>query len=146
MNKRQRDNLEKLATYLEALPADYERFNMAYFKATEGDVGGYGREEYDPSEPIPEEHACSTVACAVGHGPNAGIRVYKDTSWFTYCERVFGVSEHSDEWDWLFHYNWANIDNTAFGAAQRIRHFLKYGIPDDAWQQRRGEVLLCYSA
>lgn len=83
------------------------------------------------------ESACGTVACAVGHGPLAGIEMTpgekkaKDAGvgWAVYCARAFGVSNISPEMGWLFQSWWQKKDNTPEGAAARIRYYLKHGVP-----------------
>lgn len=120
MSKFQRDNLAKLATYLEGLPADYEDFDMAVF--------------HEESEE-PALQLCGSAACAVGHGLSAGIRAYpKDFSWQMYARRVFGtegeIFSHGKLWDWCFTQEWQNYDNTPAGAALRIRAYLADKVPE----------------
>lgn len=43
-----------------------------------------------------------------------------------------------EENDWLFDGYWYEIDNTAKGAAKRIRHLLKHGVPSDYRMQING--------
>jgi hypothetical protein len=77
-------------------------------------------------------HTCGTSACAIGWGPAAGFPISsEDNSWFDYGERVFGVSLESDEeaFDYLFGSEWVDIDNTPTGCAERIRTYLKSGVP-----------------
>lgn len=131
MLKKHRDNLTKLATYLESLPDDYDHFGMDEYNADEfGKVIRIENRRYD----------CGTVACAVGHGPAAGIRLHKDNNWRVYAKRAFGVSasvwEDDPVWDYLFSHEWARYDDTHQGAAARIRTFLAGGVPD-GWEEAR---------
>ena len=72
-----------------------------------------------------------TVACAVGQGPKAGIRISKyDGSWWDYAYRVFGVDSNDGPFEWMFGGFWTDIDNTPLGAARRIEYFLLHGVPD----------------
>jgi len=126
-----RTNLETLATYLEALPIGYEHFDMA----------SYLRKDDRYIYMVADANIigdCGTVACAVGHGPTAGIAATDYENWDDYSDRVFDLS--STEWSWCFSSSWSTTDNTHQGAAKRIRHMLEHGAPDDAVQQMFGEV------
>ena len=120
MLKRHRDNLEKLAAYLEALPSNYQDFDMLVFN------------EENSNEPV--RQTCGTAACAIGHGLSAGIRASsKDCSWQAYAHRVFGTEgeyiAHGKLWDWCFTQEWQFYDNTPAGAALRIRAYLADKVP-----------------
>lgn len=131
----QRANLEKLASYLEALPTDYGQFEMTTYAV--GDL------------PSARAHAlsCGTAGCAVGHGPLASIAPMGDEDWFEYSTRAFvSHDEEGCAWDWCFGYEWAAVDNTPHGAAARIRWFLERGVPDDFDEQLSGDEPLCYRA
>lgn len=117
-----RENLLRLASYLETLPEDYEHFDMGLYACTE-----------ESDEPLPSEldlTECGTVACAVGHGPAAGIAPEPDEDWSEYSERVFDLpftANPNSEWAWCFDSEWAAVDNTPTGAAKRIRYLLEHG-------------------
>lgn len=110
-------NLDKLATYLEALPADYAHFGMNNYHT--------GSDPLQPAE-------CGTVACAVGHGPAAGVALSEDEidwdgqpSWDDYSARaLISVRTSDKEWLWCFSGEWVYCDNTHHGAAKRIRYLL----------------------
>jgi hypothetical protein len=128
MIKKHKINLDKLATYLEALPADYREFDMRDFNTKEGDEYAYHR-SLDLDERV---YGCGTAACAVGHGPAAGVRPYADRNWFCYAERAFGVgdgcsTDEEDRFEYLFGSSWTSYDNTPHGAAARIRKYLDLG-------------------
>jgi hypothetical protein len=126
-----RDNLEKLAAYLEKLPEDYSHFDMASF-LTLNDV-------VINAWTTIRAGACGTVACAVGHGPAAGIiPAMPTTGWSDYGETAFALTY--DEWDWCFSWEWLRVDNTPHGAAKRIRYLLEHGLPDDEKEQRYGQA------
>jgi len=125
-------NLEKLAAYLESLPADYAHFNMGNFMI--GRVADYLQDG---------QMHCGTAGCAVGHGPAAGIplsaeQVQKisrkingwDASdiWQAYSETNF-IPSGTPEWEWCFGGGWTNIDDTPHGAAKRIRWLLAGNSP-----------------
>ena len=135
MLKKHRTNLTKLADYLAKLPADYQHFDMRDYNRTSSD-GGYTLHLADRS------YDCGTVACAVGHGPAAGVRVYGDMGWGAYCARVFGI----DRWvsrktfEYPFGSEWMVYDNTPQGAAARIRTYLDSGVPAD-WEEQRREAM-----
>jgi hypothetical protein len=109
-------NLEQLAEYLDGLMNGHgftmERYMMAK-----------GLAVLRPPRAI----LCGAVACAVGHGPAAGIPPAEDANWNAYCERVFGLVVHHQPWKWCFGPAWAGYDNTPQGAAARIRYLLARG-------------------
>jgi hypothetical protein len=111
--KKQLSNLIKLADHLDSLPDEYDRFYMGTFYQDQD------YNEHDPHELInKKEIPCGSCACAVGHGPSAGIRIYKDQSWDDYSLRVFGVDLCMTDGDYMFGPEW-NDDPKA--AAARIR-------------------------
>lgn len=116
MLREHHDNLIKLERHLDALPADYQHFDMWFYNS-------------EVPTPCIINTKCGAVACAVGHGPAAGIPVVGDEGWNEYCERVFGVNgdNDSDEYRYLFAGTWACHDNTPQGAAARIRKYLALG-------------------
>lgn len=132
MIKKHKDNLLKLAAYLETLPDDYEQFDMrAYMMEPDGDDRRCWQsvDITEQSKPV-----CGTVACAVGHGPAAGIRIYRDTDWEDYADRVFGEFEEDFwGWDYMFCSEWAEHDNTPKGAAARIRTYVALGHAPSGW-------------
>ena len=62
----------------------------------------------------------STSACAIGHGPQAGIEISDDDlSWPGYARRVFGTDEmSSEEGHYMFD---LNNGGNHLDAAERIR-------------------------
>ena len=156
LTRTQRANLDKLATYLENLPADYKHFGMwEYFNPganTESEIIEY------VTNPNKQVHECGTSACALGHGPAAGISfhpkdfgAYGEPNWDTYSERFCGISDDNetyDTWDWLFGSEWSAYDDTHQGAAARIRFILAgnkipnrfksgrlFEMPDEDWHE-----------
>jgi hypothetical protein len=125
-----RTNLDKLATYLEGLPADYRHFGMsAYMQSVD-------RAHFFINQ-APLAGSCGTIACAVGHGPAAGIPADEGTVWWTdYGEKAFQLAP--EEWAWCFDSQWTVVDNTPHGAAKRIRYLLDHGLPEDDFEQRHG--------
>ena len=124
-------NCAQLAAYLESLPEDYSKFNMGVFSNSDWRVRQHSEGKI--------EH-CGTVACALGHGPDAGIPVpLEDGYWFRGRSpewrrygRLFidyAASASSYWWQWCFSSAWKGIDNTPQGAAKRIRYMLKHS-PD----------------
>jgi len=141
MNRKHRKNLLKLADYLEALPEGYEGFRMAFFNLSPaGGVRALDRRTYE----------CGSVACAVGHGPAAGIRTRGDRNWDAYAERAFGVlpsytlcgydatNPQYQAFRYMFGGDWDQYDYTAKGAAARIRRYVDAGgvVPPD-WRRER---------
>lgn len=143
ITEEQRQNLTTLATYLDTLPKDYEHFNMASYMCVNhtdnfDQLKNYALLNGGVSE-------CGTSACAVGHGPAAGLFFreneffeYEDghiyPNWSVYCRRAFiddGFTTNGVAWSFLFSSSWRHVDNTTRGAAARIRYFLDNGIPEE---------------
>lgn len=149
----QRANLKKLADYL-ATGQTAMKFDMS----------DYCRKPIDPKKAkelrvslsymdtvFIQNAECGTVACAIGHGPAAGIPSHvNDAGWWDYTSRAFGIQPGHEEldddlWAWMFSSEWKDTDNTPQGAAARIRWFLDHDCaPDNARQQMLGEAKLCY--
>ena len=112
------ENFTKLAKYLRSLPDDYDRFDMSIFH-TKDDLN------FHEENPLNEyEVSCGTVACALGHGPAAGIApTPRDNYWTDYCHSRF--SRSVEVYKWCFDSLWAEVDNTYQGAALRIELMLK---------------------
>jgi hypothetical protein len=126
-----RANLEKLAAYLEQLPEDYTHFDMRMFFTRDGTDRPY----WDATL----AGDCGTVACAIGHGPAAGITIATETAdWLDYGQKAFKLD--LDEWRWCFTGGWVSVDNTPHGAAKRIRQLLDHGLPANSLEQCRGEA------
>ena len=143
MTPEQKANLATLATYLEAHVPPPE-FGMSGFLDVPYDVQPDDDEfEYDEYVPNNLEiyHTCGTSACAVGHGPLAmpDSLTEKGETWNEYSRRMFGCGLYTafNKFNWMFGYEWAQIDDTPTGAAARIRYFLDkpsrrtYPDPDD---------------
>lgn len=133
LTRAQRANLRKLADYLESLPEDYEHFDMGSFIDSKGDddaLISYARKNGGV-------HLCGTTACAVGHGPAAGIlfrpsdfeELYGRTllNWEAYYNRFTPIAS----FHWAFGDTWESVDNHHWGAAARIRYLLKHGKPPE---------------
>lgn len=131
-----RKRLEKLATYLESLPEDYQHFGMeTYLDAFDGDGSKAEAEYARRNGGVP---SCGTSACAVGHGPAAGIYMpprmispsrYRTDSfiinWDDYSLLFTGEERtNTDRWEWLFGGAWDDHDGHHWGAAARIRYVL----------------------
>ena len=112
----QRANLAKLADHLDGLPRRYKHFNITTYAS---------EDQHDmPIQPLDlEDTPCGTAACAIGHGPWAGIPVIEtDWSWPHYARRVFGTDDcQTDEGEFMF-----GVDNPngPRRAAARIRKVL----------------------
>lgn len=133
MTEEQRVNLRKLADYLDTL--EPKRFNMGHFAEYQGRLLG----AYEP-----ETNLCGTVCCALGNGPRAGFPPLGNELWPEYAERIFGLPDGS-RWEWCFSGQWEETDNTATGAAARIRWMLDNGLPRNWRNQLYGTARrLCY--
>lgn len=132
----QRANLAKLADYLAVLVPP-PGFDMGSWLQRENSLD---EDDFNDEPHLcdldPKFYAeCGTTACAIGHGPLAGIPPTEaDYNWESYCENNFtGDSANyisaGPIFTWLFHSNWSWLDNTPEGAARRVRHFLEHGLP-----------------
>ncbi len=121
-------NLARLAVHLRSLPEGYREFEMAMYyhgRVNPDEVNHpYQLEEFNLHANKQAGYACGTSACAVGHGPAAGIPMLwvgaRPESWLEYQSRAFGP----DVYEALFHGSWSNVDNTPHGAAARIAYVL----------------------
>ena len=134
MNK---ENLLKLANYLEQLPEDYDHFYMYNFAS-----GGI-----TPQHIHTEINQCGTVACAVGHAPialNLKEKHIKGMEWQDITDNyLINRQTNEDEWDWCFSEGWPSIDNTAKGAAKRIKTLLEKGLPPYDKEEDDMDYLIC---
>lgn len=132
VSKEQRENLLKLSKYLSDFETDgVGDFDMSTFHL---DTEGYCEGDGHDILPFKAHYDCYTVACAVGHGPAAGIPSVRGDTWYSYAMRSFGTrATQYDQtcllWKFLFHFRWGAHDNTASGAARRIRYALEHGVP-----------------
>jgi hypothetical protein len=171
LNNEQRGNLAKLAGYLEALPADYSHFDMAFYYGHRGgcDLASaldpsvvaaidYIDDCFNDADDMMEATLyatslsvflgnCGTTACAIGHGPAAGIelepveietrdvdgvKIVTGIDFNRYAERFVPGTAGGRYWNFLFGDSWEPVDNHHYGAAARIRFMLdKGGIPED---------------
>lgn len=133
LTRTQRRNLTKLADYLEGLPKGYRHFDMFDFitpsdEADESVITHYALHNGGVA-------SCGTVACALGHGPAAGVLFRREElsfgapDWWRYAKR-FVEDDECPEFDWAFGSEWRDVDNHHWGAAARIRYLLKHGAPE----------------
>lgn len=141
-------NLTKLADYLESLSPYYRHFGMDSFVRDADDLEAlvkYAKENGGVQH-------CGSAACAVGHGPSAGI-LFKPSQlvdrWYSgeflpnwdsytknfiseYCHETTSVEHGKNMFEWLFGGEWEGIDNHHYGAAARIWYILDGNkIPED---------------
>jgi hypothetical protein len=74
-------------------------------------------------------NTCGTVACVLGHAAMCGIpeicATKNDEYWDDYGHRVFGVGPSScTVADYIFHADWAMVDDTLEGAIDRITYVI----------------------
>ena len=141
-----RANLAKLAAYLDTLPDDYEAFEMRTFFGAARNIQADPDVEADYGLHNGGVDKCGAVACAIGHGPSAGILLppalisdlTKRVNWWGYIDRFFIPESRETEYAfaWMFGADWSLVDNTPRGAAKRIRFYLQNGHGftfDDDW-------------
>jgi hypothetical protein len=117
-----RSNLNALALVLDVVES--KNFSMATFHSS---AKAFWHAVADPDL----DYDCGTVACAVGHGPRAGIEAEPGENWLDYAARAFGVDHTARAFDFLFSGTLTYVDNTPSGAAARIRCYLEEGIPPE---------------
>lgn len=111
----QRQNLAVLSDYLRNLPEDYGQFSM----------DNYANNDANPDEVDTNE--CGTIACAVGHGPAAGLKPEPGMDWDDYEQKMFGVGlmrEDDLHQAWVYMFG-PNHPDDATEAADRIQTYLK---------------------
>jgi len=121
-----KENLLKLAEYLDKIPTDYKHFGMECFMVNDEGCSI----EVDEVTKASYQH-CGTAACAVGHAPLVkGLEIRPtDCDWNDYCERIFAIDPFSSKFEWMFGGSWHHSDDTPAGAAKRIRHLIAKGVP-----------------
>jgi hypothetical protein len=136
-----RTNLKQLADYLAALPEDYAHFDMRVYYWHYGVCPAFGQVKAG----VYDLHGCGSVACALGHGPAAGIEIPEDCEyWQDYIDLFTPVPDYAPIFQWCFDYDWKQVDNSHQGAAKRIYWLLEKGIPEDGPEQMAGLAPLCY--
>lgn len=110
----QKENLIKVASYL------WERRAIVNLKMEHynDDAPGYNDAVIDGT------HICGTSACAVGHGPQAGVEIQGFETWRAYESRAFGIEHGSAAWYFLFG---PGHRDCPISAVARIEEFLTNG-------------------
>ena len=112
-------NLTILAKYLQSLPKNYRHFNMGTYAWAYG--GMSWRDIVSGKEYLTE---CGSSACAIGHGPAAGIPIeYSDAYWPSYSKRVFGTDDSSTQ-EGYYMFGGLHTDNHR-EAAERILNIVE---------------------
>ena len=111
-----RKNFAILALYLWETDIPKEKFDMSHYCYSEDKES-----EVDLRQALEEyKNDCGTSACALGHGPIAGIKPRITSSWSGYCRDNF-VSDNSQVWEFCFGPKWPDCPKFA---AQRIAYML----------------------
>jgi len=119
-----------MADYIETIAQD--RFDMDNFRTGEA-----------------VKHECDTVGCVIGHCTVLDenplpMRYSGNINFSAWSFDFTGLGPLSGESAYLFASSWEAVDNTPTGAANRIRHFLEKGLPDDWRGQMNGSAPLSY--
>ena len=121
------------------------------------DMRRLGNGNYYSQDP----HAiCGTCACSLGYAvlwaDKSIIKRCYGGNCFEFlllCSYLFGIPNplgsettyfEKSLWGWLFSSSWSDVDNTALGAAKRIRYFLDNGLPNDWYDQMTGAEPIIY--
>ena len=139
LSKENKANLLKLADGIEGIPSEF--FHMRNWRSVRNELSSEVR-----MTSFRSIKDCGTIGCAVGWGPfveGLELNAYEQATTYiqygVYVERLFGFLEGSDEFDWCFAASWDSVDNTARGAALRIRELARTGkVPKDSTSQRLG--------
>lgn len=145
ITRHQRENLRILARYLERGSFSHG-FDMI-------DFAGSRHDDYRLETPhgflteFPAWLRPDVRLCAIGCSPLTDIPHREDDSWQGYAVRELYntfVDTEPTAYSWIFSRSWRTADNTPQGAAARIRHLLKHGIPANCQHQQLGWHPLCY--
>lgn len=154
LSSKRRENLEKLARLLEHR-IEPPKFEMNSFMSFDGywmnnldDAFSAYSAEFDVKGNVDAVYNhCGTSACAVGHGPLAGIHIKKTEDWSDYSTRVF-IDQYKENgstaWGFLFSGEWSQYDNTPKGAAARIWYMLENGTPVNRFSEVDYQNIDCY--
>jgi hypothetical protein len=156
MQKKHRENLEKLGRYLAKLTADH---NVRHFRMEEF-MFHYGKMEDEElvgtittlnALKLVKEHFCGTSACALGHIPLAMPREFKRiefVGWNQIAWQLFGIDRYDPEWDFLFGGHWSYVVDpyyrTSWAAADRIGYILTHdndGYSSDDMKDAEGTAM-----
>ena len=126
LTSERRANLETLASYLESLPPDYGKFNMRHWFRSSGH-NRISEFEYGTTGCIIKEGDCRTSACALGHGPAAGILVGHEEmlpgnskiDWAEYGSRFCSTSD-SGMWGWFFGGVWDTVGRASYHTSPSV--------------------------
>jgi len=106
-----------------------EQFDMKYYRAKNG-FNALFRSESD----------CGTTGCLLGWFPfviptkPSDFTIYivgssKFLDYRLYVNRILDIDTFCHLWQWLFHENWASVDNSLYHAFGRMNYAIKYGAP-----------------
>ena len=152
---KQRENMRTHAKWLTD-NADRIQFDMSVYFDKRASPGDINCELYG--------HRCGTVACAAGWAVFNGLPEFEllDSEFFKqdtrseplihfeeHSARVFGLDWSDDAirgncWKYAFDDWWGDIDNTAIGAAKRLRMLADQGLPSNWIAQINGDAPLSY--
>lgn len=135
-----RENLRKLIDgakeYATRRPQDFDMSTFASSGATPFIAADY--------------HKCGTTACFAGIGPMVeGLEPVAGESWYDYIERLFGVEDISDDWEWLFSGDWSDVAagedvGSIWHAIARAEYILERGVPEGWGRMRYPDVVALY--
>lgn len=115
-------NIERLANYLDQLPANYPHFDMEdWFHPASGMQFSTEADEIQASAEL-RDPKIGSCGCALGHTIAAGINPCNTKSWVMMAQRVYGIT--GSEFVKVFAGDLAFVDNTPKGAARRLRALL----------------------
>ena len=136
LTEEHKKNLLLLADGLEGIPQEF--FDMGWYRS-EGEI----------TKNLTD---CGTVGCALGWGPFIKGIAPKEEHYGNYVglyferyTKMFMSSTYSPAWQWCFASRWRHTDNTATGAALRIRELVNNGLPITWWDQMNDSKIYMFA-
>jgi len=132
--KMKRHNLLEMAKYIATIPQ--EKFDMKFYR-----LGNKAKTTKD----------CQSIGCVIGHCTilsREPLPIKEDGSYIKFSEfseQFTGFMKEEPEWEWCFDALWYLVDNTPYGAAQRIIYLLENGLPKDWRRQKINIAPLSYT-
>jgi hypothetical protein len=131
------NNLQTLATFLAYGEHQGRVFDMEFFSE-------WGRQPTSFLGRVREaiHHDCGSVGCAIGWATMIWPKPLLE-SFGKYSSRLF-ISEFArgDMWEWCFGSEWATVDNSPLGAAQRIQYLIENEGDPESWDYDTESVSL----
>lgn len=139
LREEHRENLQTLADFLDSVPE--EHFGMRTYSkkgttarecSTPIHAIGFLKAALQPHEDGTPHHPCGTSACALGWAAvvfEDEVQNMASQTFPALSNKLFGMCRPCEPWEFMFSADWHKDDDTAKGAARRIRFALAHGVP-----------------